>query len=670
MFTLGIHGGINTARDFTLPTPVNWLHDAAAVLCRDGEVVAAAEEERFTRIKHVSFFPVEAIRYCLDSQHLTLADVEWIVLSSDHMNDFLRMVNNWRHGTRGWLAENRYARVASDVLARDFGVDTQDTLLFAGHHRSHALSAVWQSGFAECLCVVLDGWGDGLTGLIASFRDGQLTIVRTLSEIGPAGLYLTGTEIIGFSQFEEYKVMGLAPYGDPEQARSDGARLIACRDQGESAVLLPEMTRLAEERRAFRVRDAAIEPRHVNFAAALQSAAEHAFLHLLRYVQYETGHEHLALAGGFAQNCTANGKVIASGLFKEVFVQPAAYDAGCAIGAAMHGYLHAGGRMTSQRLAHVYWGADTPPRQTLERLFHAWNAMIDVQEPEDICDTAAQLIADGCLIGWMQGRAEFGARALGNRSILADPRPAANKDRINALVKKREAFRPFAPSVQEECLHAYFEVPAGVDALPFMVVVVPVREPYRTLLGAVTHVDGTARVQSVSKSSNERYWRLLDAFRARTGLPVVLNTSFNINAEPIVNSASDALNCFLSTGIDHLIIGDYLISRKIPAGDASIIYALVPRLSCRFALTRTSSVCGRVTRNLQDRYTNEVLPISPEAYDALMEALDRHATFDAVIDRTSARAPHLARELFELWQHRVFVGAMPCAFDRDDVLTR
>jgi carbamoyltransferase len=667
VFTLGIHGGTNTAARILLPTPRNWLHDSAAVLCKDGEVVAAAEEERFTRIKHVSHFPVESIRYCLTSQGIGLGDVAWLVLSSEHMNDFLQMENRWRHGTRWWLEPKGFVPFASRLLKREFGVETAGKWLIAGHHHSHALSAIYHAGFQECLCVVLDGRGDRVTGLVASFEGGALTVLRILRDLGPAAMYLRCTEALGFSQFDEYKVMGLAAYDPATDIDDDVDRLVELGDDGTFKISLPAVFKLAFVSGALRRPGTPIEAQHIRFAAVVQRAAERAVCHLVRHFRSATGHRYLCLAGGLAQNCSINGKLLASGVFDDVFVQPASYDAGCAIGAAMHGYFHAGGHLEPTRIRHVYWGCETPVRSGVEDLKRSWSAVVDIHAPDDICAAAARLLAEGRVIGWMQGRAEFGARALGNRSILADPRPASNKDRINALIKRREAFRPFAPSVLEEHLHECFEVPASVKTLPFMVFVVPVRPAWRPILGAVTHVDGSARPQSVSKHANPCYWQLIEAFRQITGVPLLLNTSFNSESEPIVNTPREALNCFLATGLDDLVIGDYLVSRRFPVGDRTVIAALVPRLANRFALTRWADGQGRIEAAIQDRYTNEPIPASVEARECLERAIIEDQSLGHALNAqrlTAEAGERVLDELSQLWQRRVFLADRAVPFGR------
>jgi carbamoyltransferase len=647
MYTLGVHGGINTARRFSLATPPNWVHDASAVLCRDGKVVAASEEERFVRIKHVTHFPAEAIRFCLASEGISLADVSRIVLSSHHMNDFAAMVNKWRYGGRGDLVSNDFREISAEILQAELGVDMRGKIGFVGHHLGHTVSAVAQSGFEDCLSVVLDGWGDGLIGHVASLNGGRLEVIRQFDGLGPAGLYLAGTQWIGFSQFDEYKVMGLAPYGNPavyERAMNELLTLQADGGFTYTMACIPQD--------AFRAVSAPLEQRHMDYAAALQQTTERVLLHVIERFQKITGHRNLCLSGGLAQNCTANGKVLTSGLFENVFVQPAAYDAGCSIGAAILGYVECGGSLKSERISHVYWGYETPDSDRLKPELATWADVIDVATPADAPAAAAALIAGGRVIGWTQGKAEFGARALGNRSILADPRPPENKDRINAMVKKRESFRPFAPSVLEEHLHEYFEVPANVSSLPFMVFVVKVKPQYRGLLGAITHVDGSARVQSVSRKANEKYWRVIDEFRKLTGVPMVLNTSFNNDAEPIVNTPNDAINCFLSTQIDSLIIGDFLIHRRPDAPQPGLVRRLIPRLGHRFALTQQGSLSGRIDRVVYDRYRNETLDISTAAQSAILEAAEKRVPFDAVLG--PGEDPRLNAELFDLWGRRVF----------------
>ena len=306
-----------------------------------------------------------------------------------------------------------------------------------------------------------------------------------------------------------------------------------------------------------------VEQVHKDTAAALQEALETIVFHILEFHQRKTGSRRLCLAGGVAHNCAANGKILRERLFDEAFVQPASHDGGLSLGAALHGYCFNGSDARPKRYAmrHAYLGPCCQVAE-IERELSLWQEYIDFKKSDRLADAVAEMMAEGTIVGWVQGRSEFGPRALGNRSIIADPRPAENKDIINAMIKKREAFRPFAPSVLEEEAEEYFELPPHQKQFPYMVFVVKVREQYRALLGAITHVDGTARIHTVDQHSNPKYWELIDAFRRKTGIPIVLNTSFNNNAEPIVNTARDALVCYLTTDLDVLVIGDYIVRKK------------------------------------------------------------------------------------------------------------
>jgi len=654
MYTLGIHGGMNTSSLISHPTPQQWLHDAAAVLCKDGKVLAAAEEERFCRLKHVSHFPIDSIRFCLRTAGIELSEVDSIALSSHHMNDYLRMVNVWEQGSPALLSSHRFTEFAAAMLEQNFGADVASRLTISGHHNSHALSAVWQSGFQEALCVVMDGWGDGKSGMIASFKGGALEVLRDLSGIGPAIMYLTATNLLGYKAGDEYKVMGLAPYGNPSQYLPFFNSLIHLGEQGSFQIEEPDLAALPDILRLGTPTASGFEKKHADFAASLQTSVERILLHVLRHYREATNHKDLCLAGGFAQNCTANGRVIAAGLFDRVFIQPAAYDAGCAIGAAFDAYLKSGGQMVAEPLEHVYWGTSVPPAITLEQELAAWNAIVDFEFCEDIADVGAELLARGEVIAWCQGRSEFGARALGNRSILADPRPYGNRQRINEMIKKRESFRPFAPSVLDEWLSVYFDVPPEVKSLSFMMASVMVKPLYRDQLEAVTHVDGSARVQTVSPTTNSRYWNLIEAFRKRTGVPMILNTSFNNWAEPIVDDVADALNCYLSTTLDGLIIGDYLIRKKAGQAGPECIINLVPKLMKHTALVRRPGPNGSLLYELEDSYRRSRIALSEGVYGVLTRTNQEGVTVgQAVTDAERTDILDILEELSQLWSRRM-----------------
>lgn len=653
MYTLGIHGGTNTINGFGGATPGNWLHDASAVLCYNGRVVAASEEERFVRIKHVNYFPLEAIRFCLRSEGIGLQDVERVVLTSAHMDNFLNVLNNWRYGTSATAYHCSFKEFSARLLRNEFGQDVMAKMLCAGHHRSHALSTVYHSGYSECLCIVMDAWGDGLTGVVSLFKNGDFQKLVDFSSTGPAALYLMGTHILGFAQFDEYKVMGLAPYGDPAPYIDGLFDMIRLEDEGRFTITIPPGAYQAFN--LHRERGAPLLQKHKDFAAALQTVVERVIMHVAAHFRKQSGAQRLCLAGGFAQNCTANGKLLASRLFSDVFVQPASYDAGCAIGAAFHGFLESGGRMPIERIKHAYWGGGAfSGAEEPEQRLKDWKSVMDVEYHQDISLVAAQLISRGQVIGWVQGRSEFGARALGNRSILADPRPSDNKDRINAMIKKREGFRPFAPSVLEENLHEYFEVDPSTTELPFMVFVVKVREQYRKVLGAVTHVDGTARVQTVSIEANPQYHGLIKAFGNLTGIPIVLNTSFNNNHEPIVNTYVEAINCYLSTDLDCLVIGNYLFKKRSGLSRSEVLLPLIPKMHHRYALERHIVADGSLGHFLRDRHSDNRGAISPAVYECLTKAAESRVTFGEILKDAGNNTALALESLYDLWCRRVF----------------
>jgi carbamoyltransferase len=366
---------------------------------------------------------------------------------------------------------------------------------------------------------------------VGELRGGAFAEIDAFPQSKSLGvLYLEAIKYIGYASFDEYKVMGLAPYGDPERFLGLLRTSYALLPDGKYDLALDRIDATLKPAVERRAKGAPITQAHMDLAAGLQSALEEIVLHVLRHHQRASGHRRLCLAGGVAHNCTMNGKIARSGMFEEIFVQPAAHDAGCALGAALAVSVPDGAAPRPRRLSSVYWGRDVGDDRAIRAELDRWSPWLTVERSADVARTAASLIAGGAVIGWVQGRSEFGPRALGHRSILADPRPAENKDRINRMVKKREAYRPFAPSVLEERAHEFFVLPQAASTLGFMVIVLEVREDRRELLGAITHVDGTARVQTVSRAASPRYWDVIHAFGELTGVPVLLNTSFNNNA--------------------------------------------------------------------------------------------------------------------------------------------
>ena len=568
-------------------------HDASAALVVDGEVVACAAEERFTRTKHSlnlagnTLLPKNAVAYCLESAGLKLADVDIVA----HYCDFQEATIEERFGLlRPFLAKDQaallkaaYQQVFQQMLRRESVIAQFSQMQAAApksflpvrHHEAHAASAFYLSGFGESLILTLDGTGELESSLLAV---GSGSAMRELSRVllptSLGTIYLILTVFLGFHSLgDEYKVMGLAAYGEPQRYRSFFDSLILLEDDGRySTPLLARaafkdllVRELGEPRRP----DAVVEGRHADIAAALQEGLQRAVLHTLKHARAATGLDRLCLAGGVALNCSLNGAIARSGLFRDIFVQPAASDEGGSVGAALQAYYRSAGPFSprAKRWEHVYLGPEYSPEEILQALQrHEENLRWLPQE--DIAGAVAARLARGQVVGWFQGRMEFGPRALGNRSILGDPRDAAMKDRINAKVKRREPFRPFAPSVLEEEASAYFEL-SGLTSSPFMLFTLPVRAEQRPLIPAVTHVDGTARIQTVSRQANPLFWELIWKFKQLTGIPLVLNTSFNVRNEPIICCPEDAIRCFLSTDIDCLAMDRYLVEKRGPQCNAA-----------------------------------------------------------------------------------------------------
>lgn len=564
MLVLGWHGSLKGSER---GDPARFEgHDAAAVLLKDGVVVAAVEEERLNRLKHSNAFPVQAIRHCLSEAGVRLSDVDMII--TDHLETTVLDVAKRQHfynpGERPLDAHQWIARLFDDA----FATDVSSKISFCAHHRAHMYAAWYTSGYPDALGVCLDAGGDGRSGLVAMCEAGGIRTLRDLPYSASLGMFYIGAlNYLGYSLFDEYKVMGLAPYGDPSVYASFFERLYSLGPDGQVEVQpIYDLYRLYEEAgltgRARRHGEGFTQD-HKDYAAALQKALERMCWHVIGHFADVTGARRLCLTGGVAQNCTMNGEIVKARRFDAVHVQPAAHDAGNALGAALSALHDSGAKLGERPFSTLYLGRDIGTSAQVAERLAVWADFLVVRQSADVHAEAAGFLAAGDVIGWVQGRSEFGPRALGNRSILADPRPAENKTVINAMIKKREGYRPFAPSVLQERLHDYFEMPDPDGTTPFMVLTLPVREPFRALLGAVTHVDGSARVQSVAERDNPDYHRLISRFADRTGLPILLNTSFNNNVEPIVDSVDDAVACFLTTDLHKLVIADWIIEKAL-----------------------------------------------------------------------------------------------------------
>lgn len=574
---------------------LNAFHgDSSACIIKDGQLIAAVEEERLRRIKHWAGFPSEAIRYCLKEAGAELSDLDVVAFNQNNKSNLLRKVR-YTLGTRPSASfvldrvRNRKARASiGELLEQNFPESTfKGTLKPVDHHLAHMSSAFHVSPFEEATVVSVDGFGDFASGGWGYGKGTNIDVEGQVYFPNSLGIFYSAlTQYLGFPHYgDEYKVMGLAPYGQPRflpQMRkivkidSNGLYSLDLAyfnhhtegvayswDGGIPAVGTLFTPALEELLGPSRSPNDALEQKHRDIARSVQAMYEEAFFALITPLQERHGCDTITLAGGCAMNSVANGKIRRQTKYDRVYIQSAAGDAGGAIGAAFQTWHDAGGQRTFE-MKHANWGPHyshdyierllTDKKQELEE---EGCAVEHVSDEEKLCRLAAEAMARGDVVGWFQGRLEWGPRALGNRSIICDPRRADMKNILNAKIKKRESFRPFAPSVLEEHVSDWFEED---DAVPFMMQVFQIREERRPDIPAVTHVDGSGRLQTVSSQTNPRYHRLISSFKYLTGIPMVLNTSFNEN-EPVVCKPDEALSCFLRTKMDFLILENFIISR-------------------------------------------------------------------------------------------------------------
>jgi carbamoyltransferase len=585
-----------------------FYHDSAAALLRDGEVVAAAQEERFTRVKHDSAFPENAVRYCLEAAGASGADVDHVVFYEKPFVKFERLLETYlafapkgfesfRKAMPLWIGEKIFQK---DILLEAFGrVDPAlaqaDKLLFSEHHFSHAASAFYPSPFDRALVLTMDGVGEWTTTSVALGNGANLEIVKEIHFPHSLGLlYSALTYYTGFKvNSGEYKVMGLAPYGEPKYAKLMLDELIDVKADGSFRLNLDYFdycTALKMTNDKFdqlfgapaRKPDERLEQRHMDLAASVQAVTEDVVLRLTRALAEETGEKNLCLAGGVALNCVANGKVLRDNAFDDIFIQPAAGDAGGALGAALAAHYH-----QKEQPRRVTPGKDAMKgsylgpsyaQSDIENRLRSVGARFTVVDDAGVIEETAQALIAGQAVGWHQGRMEFGPRALGGRSILGDPRSPTMQKALNLKVKFRESFRPFAPSVLRERVSDWFEI--DCDS-PYMLLVANVKADHcramsaeeqslfgidklnvpRSDIPAVTHVDYSARIQTVHADTNPRYHQLLTRFEQLTGCPVLINTSFNVRGEPIVSTPEDAFRCFMGSDIEFLTVGNCVLRK-------------------------------------------------------------------------------------------------------------
>ena len=573
---------------------INAYHgDAAACLVRDGKLLAAAEEERFRRVKHWAGFPSQAINYCLSEAKIDLGDVTHVAVNRSGRANFFRKLSYvaFKRPSPGlllkrWRNRHQVGQIADQLRALP-GRPFAGTIEHVEHHLAHLASAFYPSPFREAAVVSVDGFGDFASAAWGCGHETSLSLDgRVLFPHSLGIFYQAMTQYLGFPNYgDEYKLMGLAAYGNPS-CRAEVEKLLALRDDGSFALNLQYFRHhkddiayewqggepvcgplfsqaLVDALGPARHPDAPIEDRHRNLAFATQAVYEEGFFNLLNTLQRRNGNTAVALAGGCAYNSVANGKIKDRTRFTKCYLQAAAGDAGGAIGAA-YAVWHRSGFRTSE-MTHAYWGPAFSNAE-LATLLTDHHAAIRAEgctiqkldDPQELVETTAQAIAEGLVVGWFQGRMEWGPRALGNRSILGDPRRPDMKNILNLKIKRRESFRPFAPSVLREAVADWF---IRDDDVPFMLQVIPIRPERRGQIPAVTHVDGTGRLQTVDRASNPHYYSLIEAFFRLTGVPMVLNTSFNEN-EPVVCRPNEALDCFLRTKMDLLVLGNHVVRRN------------------------------------------------------------------------------------------------------------
>lgn len=655
MIVLGIGGGLDSIDS----NKYNAAHDSTAVLIENGELLFAIEEERLNRIKHTDKAPLMAIRACLDHRGIDVHQIDRIAIYGQEqaLNAALKHASLDHFLGDG---DQDVCSIMQRLVSEEFGCQIdRERFVFVPHHMAHAISTYNMSDFDDSLVLTVDGHGDGISTLVLSGRGGKLEVLNTWYMSDSLGFfYIEVIKFVGYNMFDEYKVMGLAPYGNPAKYRRLFKKFYTLLENGSYTIHFDRIDLLFEITTP-RKKNAPFSQVHKDIAAALQEALETIVFHILTYYQRQTGHDHLCIAGGVALNCTLNGKILQSDLFKQMFVQPIAHDAGAALGAAMYVFQQECPQVPLPALKHLYLGTDIGADDAIAKTLFTWNKFLVYEKVENISETTATLLANGSVIGWVQGRTEFGPRALGNRSILADPRPAENREIINSMVKMREAYRPFAPAVLEELAGEYYELPEKMPKMPYMIYVVGVKKEAQQLLGAVTHVDGTARIQTVSRATNPKFWQLISDFQHKTGLPILLNTSFNNNAEPIVNSVDDAVVCFLTTKIHYLVVGNYLIRKP---ENIHVLYPdLFPSMQRYVILEeyvqyRNSKLVAnyKISCNYSAKYD---VPVSRTIFDVLIQA-DGHRSLRELMALTGVQGNQekdVLESILDLWSRRLLV---------------
>lgn len=569
---------------------INAYHaDSSAAIFVDGKLIAATEEERFTRVKHWAGFPAKAIQFCLDEAGITLDQLDHIAIGRDPK---AKLKNKM-----AFLAKNPLANVGmimdrlknaknvaslEDEFAKAFGVDAamvKPKIHQVEHHRSHLASAFFASPFDEAAILSIDGSGDFTTTMIAVGKGNKIEVLDSVDFPVSAGLFYTAfTQYLGFPHYgDEYKVMGLAPYGEPKYV-DEIKKMLHFTENGlfdwdQKCFTSPTKIKLDYENNIptvsqlytdkivdvfgpARQKNEELTQKHKDIATSVQRVCEELIMHILKHLQARTGLKKVCIAGGVAQNSVANGKILSSTDFEHVYIPSAGHDAGISMGAALYTYNHTLDNKRAEPIYSAYTGSRFT-NEEIETYLKERGLAYTRYEDAELYDRITDKLLEPGVVGWFSGRAEFGPRALGARSIIADPRNKKAKELLNSKIKRRESFRPFAPSILKEYVSEYF---TKVEDVPFMEKVLPIKPEKYDEIPAVTHVDGTGRLQTVMKDISPRYYALIDAFRKKTGTPILLNTSFNEN-EPIVNSPEEAVNCFLRTDMDMLVMENIILEK-------------------------------------------------------------------------------------------------------------
>ena len=584
-----------------------FYHDAAAALIQDGELIAAAEEERFSRKKHDSDFPRLAARYCLETAGISAADLDYVVFYEKPFIKFERILTtslqvvpkSWKvfgDAMTTWLLDKLWVK---NIIRQEMGIQS-DRILFSEHHLSHAASTFLCSPFDEAAILTVDGVGEWATATMGRGKGTDIKLLREVRFPHSVGLlYSAFTAFLGFEVNEgEYKVMGMAPYGSPRyvdkvhkliRLASDGSFWLDMDyfsfHHSSTQTYNSKFTDLFGDPRDpswhFFTESSGypsyFEPKPSNFselatknqyyadvAASIQQVTEEIVLGMVRSLHKETGLDRICMAGGVALNSVANGRIIRETPIREVFIQPAAGDGGGALGAALYAYHCALGQPRKFLMRHAYWGQEFSQGETNDFARGCGMPAKSYSREEDLLDAVVEELRAGHVVGWFQGRFEWGPRALGSRSIIADPRRHDMKEIVNIKIKFREPFRPFAPSVLAESAERFFDLPDAPRHYParFMLYVVDVKDGQADVLPAITHVDGTARLQTVHEAESPLYYKLIDRFGQATGVPVILNTSFNLKGEPIVTSPANAFSTFSRSGMDALVLGNCVVRKE------------------------------------------------------------------------------------------------------------